>query len=146
MELSDYKFLVVDDHFLLRQMMVNTLKEFGFLKCDTANDGAQGLEKIRQAKTEGAPYHVVFLDWNMPVMTGVQALETCRADPTLDDTAIIILSSESEEVNIVQALQAGATAYITKPFRSDTILAKLKDIELWRNKKLSGAESSGGTL
>jgi two-component system chemotaxis response regulator CheY len=137
MDLKDYKFLVVDDHFLLRQMVATTLKEFGYPNCDTANDGIQGLEKIRQMKNGGPRYHVVFLDLNMPNMTGYEVLEHCRADRELDDMAIIVISSESEEANILKVMKAGATAYITKPFRADAILSKLKDIEVWRNKKVS---------
>jgi two-component system chemotaxis response regulator CheY len=137
MELKDYKFLVVDDHFLLRQMVATTLKEFGYANCDTANDGIQGLEKIRQMKNGGSRYHVVFLDLNMPNLSGYEVLEHCRLDRELDDMAIIVISSESEEANILKVMKAGATAYITKPFRAEAILAKLKDIEVWRNKKVS---------
>ncbi len=140
MDLKSYKNLVVDDHFLLRQMVSTTLKENGFTAIDWAVDGVNGLQKIKDAHDQGVPYQVVLLDWSMPNMTGYEVLRVCRGDKRFDNTAIVMLSAESEDLNIVSALEAGATAYITKPFKPEILLKKLEDVAVWHKKQ--GASSS----
>jgi two-component system, chemotaxis family, chemotaxis protein CheY len=130
---SDFRFLVVDDHFIARQMISTSLKELGFASVDSAVDGVDALKKIMAAK-ETAPYHVVFLDWSMPNMDGYEALKECRRDPSLTNTAIVMLTAESERDSIIKALEAGATAYIVKPVTHDMLVKKLEDLSEWNNK------------
>jgi two-component system chemotaxis response regulator CheY len=133
MEQKDYKFLVVDDHLMLRQMVSITLKRSGFENIDTANDGALALSKIQEAANQSAPYDVVFLDWSMPNLNGYQLLLSCRSDKRLDNMAIIMLTSESEDDNVSKAMESGATAYITKPFKPENIIKKLEYVGLWKD-------------
>ncbi len=133
MNLGKYKILIADDHLLMRQMLVKILTEAGFADISSAANGALCLEKINEARAQENPYHVLFLDLAMPVMDGYQVLASCRADRRLDSLAIIILSAESDEPNIVRALEAGATAYVPKPFKANDLLAKLKSVLQWRD-------------
>jgi CheY-like chemotaxis protein len=128
MELKEYKCLVVDDHLLSRQVVISTLKQQEITAIDSATDGIDALEKIRAAAAAGAAYNVVFLDWSMPKMSGYDVLMQVRQEKQNADTAIILVSAESEDINVVKALEAGATAYITKPFKPEILVKKLGDI------------------
>lgn len=132
MEQKNYKILVVDDHSLIRQMVTITLKRSGFTQIDAADDGVTALAHINAALEQGTPFDVVFLDWSMPNHNGYEMLQICRKDSRLNKMAIIMLTSESEDGNITMALDAGANAYITKPFRPEHITQKLDEVEAWR--------------
>lgn len=137
MDLKGCKVLVVDDHSLMRQMVMSELKKCGADCIDEAVDGAAGLRKIRDASDAGAPYRIVFLDWSMPEMKGHDVLLACRAEAKLNNMAIVMLTSETEEYHVLEALEHGATAYISKPFQPGDIIQKLEDVLKWeaRNKE-----------
>ena len=137
MDFSTLKFLVVDDHALLRHVLRSSLQPYGIRNLDWAIDGIEALEKIKTASAQNAPYDVVFLDWNMPRMSGFDVLSSCRNDRQLDRMAIVMLTAESETDSITRAMGAGATAYITKPFQPETIVKKLEDIAVWQKKMSS---------
>jgi two-component system, chemotaxis family, chemotaxis protein CheY len=139
MDLKNHRFLVIDDHSLILRMVAATLRENGATEIDEASDGAAAIEKIRKAAQDSNPYHVVMLDWALPRINGYEILLTCRADPRCNNMAVIMLTAESEETNIVKALEAGATAYITKPFKPDQFLKKLEDVLNWRARRLAAA-------
>jgi len=134
MDLAGYKFLIVDDHSLIRRIVISELKNLGAVGADEAADGIEAIQKIRSASQAGTPYQIIFLDWTMPNMNGPEVLAACRADESMDDTAIIMLSSESEEEHVVKALEAGATAYITKPFKPENLVQKLEDVMKWKSR------------
>lgn len=132
MELSAYKFLIVDDHMLARRAIIAELTKFGAKTVDEASNGVEGLEKINQKCAAGEPYDIIFLDWAMPEMNGNEVLKACRANDELKNMSIIMVSAESEDVNILKALEAGATAYIAKPFQPELLAHKLDDVLGWR--------------
>jgi len=134
MEISDLNFLVVDDHLMIRSLLTKFLGEQNAKSVDTAVDGADGLSKVKNALNLNNPYNAIFLDWNMPKMSGFEMLLECRKDERLKNTAIIMLTAESEEENIIKALSAGATAYIVKPFKEDVVLRRLDNVVNWLNK------------
>ena len=134
MEISDLNFLVVDDHLMIRSILTKFLGEQNAKSVDTAVDGEDGLNKVKHALNLNNPYNAIFLDWNMPKMSGFEMLLECRKDERLKNTAIIMLTAESEEENIIKALSAGATAYIVKPFKEDVVLRRLDNVVNWLNK------------
>jgi two-component system, chemotaxis family, chemotaxis protein CheY len=138
MELKDCRFLVVDDHLLLRQMVGAMLSDWGITNVDMAVDGVVALDKIKTAAASSTPYNIVLLDWSMPNLNGYEVLTACRQDASLNGMAIVMLTAESEDINIIKALNAGATGYVTKPFTPDTLIAKLEDVIMWfKNRKKS---------
>src|SRR5439155_8887207 len=102
--------LVVDDEPQLRRVMLATLTDLGYVVVD-AKSGEEALEKFRHESPD-----LVLLDLNMP---GIGGLETCRAIRSGSDVPIIILSVRNAERDKVEALDAGADDYVTKPFRSE---------------------------
>jgi len=139
MTIGQLKILVVDDHALLRHVIKSALAANDIELFDSADNGRDALEKIQQAQQKKSLYDVVFLDWNMPEVNGFEVLKACRKDPSMNKMAIVMVTAEAEPESIVKALDAGATAYITKPFNTDALLEKLKALEVWKTKMSSKA-------
>ena len=105
MSLAEYRFLIADDHLLLRQTVSKVLGEMSVKTIDWAMDGQDTIEKIRAAYDAGAPYSIVCLDWNMPKLTGLEVMRLCRQDRRFDNMAIVMVTAESEENNIMRAIE-----------------------------------------
>jgi len=110
------RILVVDDESQIRRVMRAILIPEGF-DVDDAKSGNEALDYLRSGE-----YDLVLLDIDMPGMTG---FETCRAIRALSDMPIIMLTARSAEKDKVEALDAGADDYITKPFSTPELLARV---------------------
>jgi len=117
------KVLVVDDSSVMRQIIKKNLKELGFADILDAEDGAAGLKKLGES-----PFDLVVSDWNMPKMTGIEFLKAVRADSGLKGTAFIMVTSEVDKAKIVEAVEAGVSQYIVKPFNANQLEEKIKAI------------------
>ena len=115
--MSAGKILVIDDDPQIRRAMRTTLPGRGY-EVNDARTGEEGLEKLR---SEG--YDLILLDMNMPGMGGV---ETCRRIRSNSETAIIMLTVSNTERDKVDALDAGADDYVTKPFSTPELLARIR--------------------
>lgn len=113
--------LVVDDSRFIRNYLRSLFAEHG-IECVEAVDGRQGLARLREA----GPFAVALVDWNMPVMSGLEMLETARADPAFDTTKIVMVTTEAENDHIEAALLAGADEYLVKPFDEAGLFDKLR--------------------
>jgi two-component system KDP operon response regulator KdpE len=109
--------LVVDDDPQIRRVMRVTLTGQGY-EIDDAKSGEAALEKLREQR-----FDLVLLDMNMPGMGG---LETCRAIRGQSEIAIIMLTVRDNETDKVEALDAGADDYVTKPFNPSELLARIR--------------------
>jgi two-component system chemotaxis response regulator CheY len=117
------KILVVDDFPTMRRIIKNLLKDLGFENVDEAEDGAMGLEKLRNGSFE-----FVVSDWNMPNMDGLEMLKHIRADPNMSKLPVLMVTAEAKKENIIAAAQAGANGYVVKPFTAATLEEKLNKI------------------
>jgi len=124
------KILVVDDFSTMRRIVRNLLKELGFANVQEAEDGVEGLNKLRG---EGN-FEFVVSDWNMPNMTGIELLRHIRADEKLKHLPVLMVTAEAKRENIIEAAQAGASGYVVKPFTAATLDEKLKKIFLTMQK------------
>jgi two-component system KDP operon response regulator KdpE len=115
--MSAGRILVIDDDPQIRRAMRTTLTARGYQVCD-ARTGEEGLEELRSST-----YDLVLLDMNMPGMGGT---ETCRLIRSDSEVAIIILTVSNSERDKVDALDAGADDYITKPFSTPELLARIR--------------------
>jgi two-component system chemotaxis response regulator CheY len=120
---KNMKFLVVDDFSTMRRIIRNLLKELGFNNVDEAEDGAIGLQKLK----EGG-FGFVISDWNMPNMDGLAMLQAIRADAALGKLPVLMVTAEATKENIIAASQAGANGYVVKPFTAATLDEKLNKI------------------
>lgn len=133
--LTNLRVLVADDHFLIRQFVRNTLREAKINNVEMAADGNEAIEQIQKAKDVNLPFDIVFLDWNMPTISGFEVLTYFRARPEYADTAFVMLTAESEQQNIMKAIKAGATSYIVKPVSPADLSKKLFEINEWIKRK-----------
>ncbi len=117
------KILIVDDFPTMRRIIKNLLKDLGFENVDEAEDGAIGLEKLRNGS-----FDFVVSDWNMPNMDGLTMLQQIRADPNLSSLPVLMVTAEAKKENIIAAAQAGASGYVVKPFTAATLEEKLNKI------------------
>lgn len=122
------RMLIVDDFDLIRMMLKKTLKELGYTEMEEAVDGLDAYEKIVQAKAEGRSYDLVFLDWNMPVMTGLELLQKCKKSEDLKDIPFIMITAESEQKKIVSAIKLGVADYAIKPFSPAQLSKKIERV------------------
>jgi two-component system alkaline phosphatase synthesis response regulator PhoP len=111
--------LVIDDDPLLVAMIEHKLKTRGY-NVDIAADGVAGLSHAREKRPD-----VIVLDVMMPSLDGRQLLQTLKADPQLSSVPVIMLTARRGESDIVSALQLGATDYLTKPFSTDELMARI---------------------
>jgi two-component system, OmpR family, KDP operon response regulator KdpE len=111
------RILVVDDDPQIRRVMRVTLTGQGY-EVDDAKNGEAALEKIRDER-----FDLVLLDMNMPGMSGV---ETCREIRSQSEIAIIMLTVRDSERDKVEALDAGADDYVTKPYNASELLARIR--------------------
>lgn len=129
------RILVVDDHLLMRSVIMQSLRALGYLQVDTAPGGKEALAAIREKQETGMPYHIAFLDWHMPEVDGMTVLKTCRADKNLADLAIIMLTAEQERRNVLHAIENGASSYIVKPVSTDSLDKNMQNIIRWLDKR-----------
>ncbi len=134
-QLAQLKVLIADDHFLVRQFVRNTLQDAKVTNIQTAADGNEAIELIQKATEVNQPYDVVFLDWNMPTVSGIEVLNYFRTRPEYAETAFVMLTAESEQQNIMKAIKAGATSYIIKPVSPSDLSKKLFEIHEWLKRK-----------
>ncbi|MER2520395.1 MAG: response regulator [Bdellovibrionales bacterium] len=141
-QLANLKVLIADDHFLIRQFVRNTLQDSKVTNVQTAADGNEAIDLVQKAHECNQPYDIVFLDWNMPTISGIEVLNYFRARPEYAGTAFVMLTAESEQQNIMKAIKAGATSYIIKPVSPSDLSKKLFEIHEWIKRKRQA--SSGG--
>lgn len=114
--------LVVDDSRAIRVVLKKMLVELGFAEVLEAGDGQQALDRIGEL---GEP-DVMLVDWNMPVMNGLELIRAVRRQLGLRDLPIVMVTTETEYDQMVRALAAGANEYVMKPFTADVIASKLE--------------------
>ncbi len=112
--------LVIDDSRVMRRIVTGILEGLGY-EVRPAGHGREGLDVL----DDGWIPDVVCVDWNMPVMDGLRFVSAVRANPAWETVTIMMVSSESEQVQILRALAAGADEYVIKPFSADAIRDKL---------------------
>jgi two-component system chemotaxis response regulator CheY len=111
--------LVVDDSLVVRKVARNHLKALGF-DVDEAENGKVALEKCAATMPD-----VILLDWNMPVMNGVEFLRSLRSQEGGTTPRVVFCTVEDDAKHIEDAREAGANGYIVKPFDAMVIRAKL---------------------
>jgi two-component system chemotaxis response regulator CheY len=117
------KILVVDDFATMRRIVKNILTSLGFTNIVEAEDGKQGLSKVMEGGVD-----FIISDWNMPNMMGIEFLRAVRGNPNTKAIPFLMVTAESNKENIVEAVQAGVSNYVVKPFTAETLEQKLQAI------------------
>lgn len=114
--------LIVDDSHVVRKVARRIAEDLGF-SCSEAGDGQEAF-----AFCQGSLPDVIFLDWNMPAMSGAEFLEHLRALENGKHPKVIFCTTENDPVQIARALAAGVDEYVMKPFDRDILRMKLMQV------------------
>ncbi|MFP4148182.1 MAG: response regulator [Nitriliruptoraceae bacterium] len=113
--------IVVDDSRATRAILARILGELGFETIQAAN-GSEALAML----AEHAPVELALVDWNMPVMDGLDFVREVKGTPELSAIKIVMVTTEADMDHMVRALEAGADEYAMKPFTAAVIREKLQ--------------------
>jgi two-component system chemotaxis response regulator CheY len=116
--------LVVDDSSVIRKVARRILEDLSF-EISEAEDGMKALEVCRKGMPEA-----ILLDWNMPVMDGLEFLAQLRREPGGEKPKVVFCTTENDVAHIAKAMRAGADEYIMKPFDREIVEAKFAEVGL----------------
>lgn len=117
------KVLVVDDFATMRRIVKGVLKQLGFIDIIEAENGSSALDELKKEKVG-----LIVSDWNMPKMTGLDLLKAVRGDEKLKSIPFIMVTAEGQKENVLEAVKAGVSNYIVKPFTPETFNEKLQKV------------------
>ncbi len=117
--------LVIDDSRAVRLIIGKILRELGMDVIEAAN-GREALQRM----TEHSDVELVLVDWNMPVMNGLDYIRAVRSQRQYDAVRIMMVTSEAEQEQVCRALEAGANEYLMKPFTKEVLIAKLSLLDI----------------
>ena len=115
--------LVVDDSATMRRMVMASLKKLEDVNFNEASNGLEAIERLVLA-----PVNLMILDLNMPDMHGLEVLKFVRSNKAYSHLPIIVLTTRGDETSRNEALQAGASRYLTKPFEPQTFAAQALEL------------------
>ena len=113
--------MVIDDSRAMRAILARMLRALGFDVVEAAN-GQEALDRLQTLRELPV---IALVDWNMPVMNGLDFVTKVRAREEWRNIALMMVTTESEQSQIVRALAAGAHEYVIKPFTKEAIVEKL---------------------
>jgi two-component system chemotaxis response regulator CheY len=113
------KVLVADDSSTMRKIILRSLQAVGVPDAAEAGDGDEAIKMFAEAK-----YDLVLTDWNMPGKNGLEVIQEIRKSNK--DVPIIMVTTEAEKTRVMEAIQAGVSDYLVKPFTAETLRAKLE--------------------
>jgi two-component system, chemotaxis family, chemotaxis protein CheY len=118
------RILFVEDSKMTRFMVVKLLQKAGYKDVAAIGSAEEALPIINENKLD-----LLLLDWNLPKMSGFELLQQIRKSPDIAGLNIVMVTTEHEKGNIIQALKAGLQGYILKPISYDALIGKVKQIE-----------------
>jgi len=118
--------IIIDPSTLLRRSLAMALKKAGAENVLEAKDGLEGLTMARQAG--GAVAAVAEL--NLPSLDGIEFVRQFRADASLANGLVVLMSAESRKERIIEAVKTGAAGYLKKPFEAQLLVDKLKSLQV----------------
>ncbi|WP_058185811.1 response regulator [Terracidiphilus gabretensis] len=116
--MSEIRTLIVDDSSVMRKIVERALRQAGLdtLVVHEAGSGAEGLEVLKDNAVD-----IILSDINMPVMDGIEFVRQLKAQNLAAGVPVIMITTESSEEHVKQAIQAGAAGYIRKPFTAEQV-------------------------
>ena len=120
---STVEIMVVDDQRAMRALVRDSLAQIGCGRVSECGDGHEALQSLR-----ARPVHLVVSDLNMPVMDGLTLLRAVRSEPSLANTAFIMLTSSGDVELVKQAIALGVNNYLVKPFTLGTLKRKIESV------------------
>jgi two-component system chemotaxis response regulator CheY len=125
---SDTKILIVDDMLTMRKLVRKCLNGIGFQNITEAVDGEAAWNEVAKGMSSQSPFQLIISDWNMPKVTGLEFLRKVRSTPETKLVPFILLTAEFDQDQVIEAIKAGLSAYITKPFSMAVLSEKLQSV------------------
>ena len=119
------RILVVDDMLTMRKLVGKVCKDIGFTDITEAADGNLAWQAILAATP---PIGLIISDWNMPNCSGIDLLRKIRSDQKFGKLPFILVTAEAEQSQIIEAVKAGVSNYVVKPFTADVLKQKLEQV------------------
>jgi two-component system chemotaxis response regulator CheY len=117
------KTIIADDSRVMRNIIEKAMKPLGLATFHASN----GQEVLDTLEKQGEEIGLILLDWNMPVMNGLEVLEAIKKNDSYTHIPVLIVSTEAEDDKVSKAFAAGAKGYISKPFTPDRLLNLIRD-------------------
>jgi two-component system chemotaxis response regulator CheY len=115
------RFLIVDDSSTMRRIIINTLNKLGYKEFHEAANGREGVDRLATT-----PVDMIITDWNMPEMSGIDFVKAVRSNDNTKELPVLMVTTNAAEDDIKEALKAGVSNYVVKPFTPDTIKEKIQ--------------------
>ena len=119
--------LIVDDSAVMRKVIERTLRQAGLALTEVleASNGEEALQTLRANQENAVPIALILSDINMPVMDGLQFLETRRQENLAQGVPVVMITTEGNESFVLRAIAAGAQGYICKPFTAEQVMVRV---------------------
>lgn len=131
----DTKILLAEDTDVTRAIIHKMIYKLGYTNVVQVADGIAAKKELERAVVLKKPFQLVISDWNMPELSGVALLRFVRSERRLANLPFLLLTSNNEKDQVLEAIRAGVTAYVTKPFSIDVLEKKLLDAWLASQKR-----------
>lgn len=115
--------LIVDDYQSMRRTIADIMRHIGFRNLFYAEDGKQAMRRLDETAIG-----LVVLDWDMPVMTGIEVLRQMRGGEKWKELPVIMVTAVAARDNVLEAIDSGVTNYVVKPFTAQTLEKKVKQV------------------
>lgn len=122
------RILVVDDMSIMRKIIRKRLVELGYKNIVDADNGLNAWNKLEDSVVTQREFEFIVSDWNMPVCSGIELLKKVRANPQFKKLPFLMITSESEQENVVTAIKEGVSSFILKPFTPEQLKAKIDQL------------------
>ncbi|MBT4267319.1 MAG: response regulator [Deltaproteobacteria bacterium] len=132
---KDIRILVVDDSIGIRLAAKKVFQNLGFMQVSVADDGTTALEELKKE-----PFELVVADWNMPKMSGIDLLKAMRAEKSLENIPFLLVTGDDNQDNIMEAIKAGISNFMTKPYDAKVLSEKIERIFTFQD-ELNGRNS-----
>ena len=120
---QENKILIVDDSRTIRRMIAKSLANIHRTTFEEAENGLEAIERLVLG-----PVSLMVLDLNMPEMHGIEVLKFVRSRPAYKSMPVVVLTTRGDEVSQADALAAGASLYLTKPFSPQELETKVRQL------------------
>ncbi len=124
---SETRILLAEDTEITRAILKQMLQKLGFKRITEVDNGASAWEEIERALRSQSPFKLAIIDWKMPAMNGLELLKKIHSYEETKNLPFILLTSNIDKEHVVEAIKAGVTGYIAKPFPVAVLEKKLKE-------------------
>ncbi len=134
----DTKILLAEDTDVTRAVIHKMIYKLGYTNVTQVADGLNAQREIEKAVALRKPFQLVISDWNMPEYTGLALLKKCRSDSVMYQVPFVILTSNNEKDQVMEAIRAGVSSYLAKPFTVEVLDKKLREAWVISQRKKAG--------